>query len=141
MSSRDAGRSSAALHPVVSPAGPSTTRWQLSADHHLSRRNSVEVSQSRLRDQSREVKFALVLNQLRDGDVLDRDGVVRIGCDHRVPIAIVMGGCQQRLEIRKDRVIDLDHVRVGVEIGNGFVAEIGREHERVASVGADSQML
>src|SRR5215467_6738735 len=34
MSCRDAGRPSAALHSVVNAAGPSTTRWQLSANHH-----------------------------------------------------------------------------------------------------------
>jgi len=37
MSCRDAGRPSAAPHSVVNPAGPSTTRWQLWADHHLNR--------------------------------------------------------------------------------------------------------
>ena len=36
MSCRDAGGPSAALHSVVNPAGPSTTRWRLSADHYLS---------------------------------------------------------------------------------------------------------
>src|SRR5262249_13972785 len=36
MSCRDAGRPSAALHSVVNPADPSTTRWRLSADHYLS---------------------------------------------------------------------------------------------------------
>src|SRR6266566_6844899 len=36
MSCRDAGRPSAALHSAVNAAGPSTKRWQLSADHHLS---------------------------------------------------------------------------------------------------------
>ena len=82
------------------------------------------------------MKVALVPNQLRDGDVLDRDGVVGVGRDHRVPMPIVMGGCQERLEIGKYRMIDFDHVRVGMEIRNGFVAEIGREYERVA-IGPD----
>src|ERR1700730_16879301 len=89
------------------------------------------------RARSEEVKVALVLSQLRDGDVLDRDAVVGIGRDHRVPMRIIIGGCQESLEICKDRVIDLDHIRVEMEIRNGFVAEIGREHERIASVGPD----
>src|SRR5262249_40041252 len=157
-SRRDAGRLSAALPFVVNAARPSTTRWQLSADHHLGRveawsfpplysitssaRSSREAAfmfanggtkraypdvcpllakatslSHRLavamikvharaqfsrrycgrgfRNQSREVKVALVLNQLSDGDVLDRDGVVGIGRDHRVPAAIIMGGRQE----------------------------------------------
>jgi hypothetical protein len=52
------------------------------------------------------VKIALVLNELRDGDVLDRDGVVGIGGDHRVAAAVIVGGGQQLLEVGKDRVID-----------------------------------
>src|SRR5262249_11564760 len=50
---------------------------------------------------------------------------------------IIMGGCQESLEICKDRVVYLDPIRIGMEIVNGFVAEIGREHEGIPSVGAD----
>jgi len=82
------------------------------------------------------VKIALVLNKLRDGDVLERNGIVGVGCDHRVSNPIVMGGCQESLEICKYCVIDLDHIRIGVEIRNGFVAEIGSEYESIAAVGA-----
>src|SRR5262249_1068348 len=59
------------------------------------RSSRQRVSQPRLRDQSREVKVALVLNKLRDGDVLDGNGVVGIGRDHRVPTPIIMGGRQE----------------------------------------------
>ena len=161
MSCRDAGGPSAALHSVVNPAGPSTTRWRLSADHYLSpqkrgssrrftrsprrrghrvgrrlclpRRHKSDLPRRllfvhflakatslsdrlavaimstrpstalrgrsfrsrcvvavsgrgyrsrRLEGRSRKVKVALVLNQLRDGDVLDGDGVVGVGRDH-----------------------------------------------------------
>jgi hypothetical protein len=85
-----------------------------------------------VRERSREVKIALVLNELRDRDVLDRDGIVGIGCDHRVPIAIIMRRRQQRLKICKNRVIDFDHIRLGVEIRDSDVAEISGKHERVA---------
>jgi hypothetical protein len=36
-SCRDAGRLSTARHSAVNASGPSTPRWQFSADHHLSR--------------------------------------------------------------------------------------------------------
>ena len=85
---------------------------------------------------SREVKIALVLNKLRDGDVLQCDAVMGIGCDHRVAIPIIVCGCQQSLDICKYRVIDFDHVRIGVEIRNGFVAEVSRKYESVAGSSA-----
>src|SRR5262249_35767126 len=44
--------------------------------------------------------------------------------------------CQESLEICKYCVIDLDQIRIGVEIRNGFVAEIGSEYESIAAVGA-----
>src|SRR6516225_689268 len=86
---------------------------------------------------SREVKIALVLNKLRDGDVLQCDAVMGIGCHHRVPVPIIMRGRQQRVEICKYRVIDFDHICIGVEIRNGFVAEISRKYESVAGISAN----
>ncbi len=85
-----------------------------------------------VRGRSGEVKIALVLHELRDGDVLDRDRIVGIGGDHRVAAAIIVCGGQQLLEIGKDGVIDFDHVRAGAEIGEGDIAEIRGENERVA---------
>jgi hypothetical protein len=72
-----------------------------------------------------------VLNELRDGDILDRDRIVGIGGDHRVAAAIIVCGGQQLLEVGKDRVIHFDLVRTGVEIAEGDVAKIGREHESI----------
>jgi hypothetical protein len=46
------------------------------------------------------VEVALVLNELRDSDVLDRDRVVWVGGDHRVSVGIILGDGQQGLEIR-----------------------------------------
>src|SRR6266508_2035470 len=75
-----------------------------------------------VRGRSREVEIALMLNELRDGDVLDRDRIVGIGGDHRIAAAVVVGGGQERLEVGKHGVIDFDHVRTGVEIGEGDIA-------------------
>src|SRR5713226_3506742 len=116
------------------PARTGIRRFLQSAVWHVPVPGSGPLSSSF--EASREVKIALVLNELRDGDVLDRDGIVGVGCDHRVPTAIIMGGCQDSVEICKYRVIDLDHIRIGVEIRNSFVAEIGREYESIATVGA-----
>jgi hypothetical protein len=85
---------------------------------------------------SREVKIALVLHKLRDGDVLQCNAVMGIGRDQRVAIPIIMYGCQQSLDIRKYRVIDFNHIRIGVEIRNGFVAEVSRKYESVAGSSA-----
>src|SRR6266508_9919 len=85
-----------------------------------------------VRGRSREVEVALVLNELRDGDVLERDRILGICGDYGVPIPIIVCGGQQLLEIGKDGVIDFDHIRLGVEIADGDVAEIGREHESIA---------
>jgi hypothetical protein len=40
-----------------------------------------------VRGRSGEVKIALVLHELRDGDVLERDRIVGVGGDHRVTAA------------------------------------------------------
>src|SRR5205823_14403224 len=86
----------------------------------------------RLQERSHEVKIALVLNELRDGDVLDRDAMVGVGRDHRAPMTIIVCSGQQGLEICKYLVIDFDHIAARVEIRDGGVAEISRKHERVA---------
>jgi hypothetical protein len=78
------------------------------------------------------VEIALVLDELRDGDVLERDRSVGIGDDHRVAAAVIVGGGQDGLEMREHGVIDFDHARTGVEIADGDVAEIGREYKRIA---------
>jgi hypothetical protein len=65
------------------------------------------------------VEIALVLHELRDGDVLERDRIVGIGGDHGVPVPIIVCGGEQLLEVCKDRVIDFDLVRTGVEIADG----------------------
>jgi hypothetical protein len=70
------------------------------------------------------VEVALVLHELGDADVLDRDGIVGIGGNHRAPARVVVCGGQQRLEIRKHGVIDFDRVGFGMEIRDGGVAEI-----------------
>ena len=73
---------------------------------------------------SGEVKIALVLNKLRDSDVLQCDAVMGVSRDYRVPMPIIVCGCQESLDTRKYRVVDFDYIRIGVEIGNGFVAEV-----------------
>src|SRR5260370_10168105 len=86
----------------------------------------------RLQARSREVKIALVLNELRDGDVLDRDAMVGVGRDHRAPMTIIVCSGQPGLEICQYLVIDFDHIVLWVEIRDAGVAEISRKHERVA---------
>lgn len=76
-----------------------------------------------------------MLSELRDGGVLDGYRIVRIGGDHRVPTAVVLCGGKERLEICKYSVIDLDCVRIGMEIRNRGVAEVRREHEGIANGG------
>jgi hypothetical protein len=112
------------------PARTGIRRFLQSAVWHVPVPGSGPLSSSF--EASREVEIALVLNELRDGDILDRDGVVGVGGDHRVAMPIISCGGQQGLEICKYRVIDFDHIRSGVEIRDGGVAEIGREYERVA---------
>jgi hypothetical protein len=59
MSWRDAGSSWAALHSVVSPAGPSTTWWRLSADHYLSaQKRDKRPSQERLGRRTHQIQRA-----------------------------------------------------------------------------------
>src|SRR5260221_6860035 len=53
-------------------------------------KSGQRASEPRLGDRSREVQIALVLNGLRDGDVLQRDGIVGVSRDHRVAIPLVM---------------------------------------------------
>jgi hypothetical protein len=65
------------------------------------------------------VEIALVLDELRHGDVLERDRRVGVGGDHRVAAAVIVGGGQDGLEIREHGVIDFDHVRAGIEIAEG----------------------
>ena len=86
---------------------------------------------------SGEVKIALVLNKLRDSDVLQCDAVMGVSRDYRVPMPIVVCGCQESLHIRKYRVVDFDYICVGVEIRNGFVAEVSRKYESIAGTSAD----
>ncbi|MGE5780010.1 MAG: hypothetical protein ACM30D_11985 [Hyphomicrobiales bacterium] len=62
------------------------------------------------------MEVALVLNELGDGDVLDRDGIVGVGGDHRVPVAVILRGGQQRLEVCEYGVIDFDLVRTGSKL-------------------------
>src|SRR6266403_2067017 len=71
---------------------------------------------------SGEVKIALVLNKLRDSDVLHGDAVMGVSCDYRVSMPIIVCGRQESLDIRKYRVVDFDYICVRAEICNGFVA-------------------
>jgi hypothetical protein len=86
---------------------------------------------------SGEVKIALVLPKLRDGDVLHGDGVMGGSRDYRVPMPIIVCGGQESLDIRKCRVVDFDYICVGVEIRNGFVAEVSRKYESIAGTSAN----
>src|SRR6185312_12984248 len=81
---------------------------------------------------SGEVKIALVLNKLRDGDVLHGDAVMGVSCNHRVSMPIIVCGCQESLDIRKYLVVDFDYICVRAEICKGFVAEVSGKYERVA---------
>lgn len=57
--------------------------------------------------------------------------------DYRVPMPIIVCGCQESLDIRKYRVVDFDYICIGVEIRNGFVAEVSRKYESIAGTGAN----
>ena len=82
------------------------------------------------------MKIALVLNKLRHSDVFHGDAVMGISRDYRVPMPIIVCGCQESLDTRKYRVVDFDHICVGVKIRNGFVAEVSRKYESVAGTSA-----
>src|SRR5262245_1994408 len=107
--------------------------WGALTDSCSSMVNGLERAVS---SRSGEVKIALVLNKLRDSDVLQCDAVMGVSRDNRVPMPIIVCGCQESLDTRKYRVVDFDRIRIGVEIGNGFVAEISREYESIGSIGA-----
>ena len=90
---------------------------------------------------SREVEVALMLHELRDRDVVHRDAVVGVGCNHRVAVPIIVRGRQQSLEIGNHRVIDGDHIRVEFEIGNRVVTEVGLEHECIVAGARDQHVV
>src|SRR5258708_23660470 len=78
------------------------------------------------------MKVALVRQQLRGGDVLDGDGVVRGVRDDGVAVS-VMGCCEDGGHASEDRLADLDGVFCRVEIRNGDLAKFRREHERIVT--------
>ena len=82
-----------------------------------------------------------MLRELRDRDVLHRDAVARVGCNHGIAMAVIVRGHQQRLEIGKDGVIDGDHIRVDFEVGNRVVTEVGLEHERIVAGARDQHVV
>src|SRR5258708_23033544 len=79
------------------PARTGIRRFLQSAVWHVPVPGSGPLSSSF--EASREVEIALVLNKLRDGDVLDGDGVVGVGGDYRVAMPIIVCGRRERLGI------------------------------------------
>ena len=65
-----------------------------------------------LSSNSNEVKIALVLNKFRDGDVLHSDAVMGVSRDYRVPVPIIMCGCQESMHIRKYRAVEIGRAHV-----------------------------
>src|SRR5689334_4689419 len=57
--------------------------------------------------------------------------------DYRVPMPIIVCGCQESMDIRKYRAVDFDYICVRAEICNGFVAEVSGKYERVAGSSTD----
>jgi hypothetical protein len=75
-----------------------------------------------------EMKIALMVRQLDLGHILCCSRVVRVERAHR----IIGCGVQKVLDLGNRGVIDFAHIRIGVEIRNGFVAEISPEYESIA---------
>jgi hypothetical protein len=76
-------------------------------------------------------KFALVCQQLRCGDVLNGDRVMRGIRNDGIAVCVVVGRGQESGHVCKDRLADLDRVRCGVEVRNGDLAKIRGEDECV----------
>jgi hypothetical protein len=90
------------IHPHachVYPRGAGHAREILDLGEPVADGCSVMVNglERAVSSRSGEVKIALVLNKLRDGDVLHGDGVMGVSCNHRVPMPIIVCGCQKSL--------------------------------------------
>jgi hypothetical protein len=78
-------------------------------------------------------QLEIVLVQVRQRDVLQRDGVRGIERDHHVAADLRACGLNRR-KVGKQAVLDFDHVvaaRSRREVGDGVEAEAGLEDERV----------
>jgi hypothetical protein len=77
------------------------------------------------------MEVALVGDQLCGRDVLERDRVVRGISDDSVAGAVVVGGGQQRGDVGKNGLAELQRIGRRREAGQGDIAKIRREHEAV----------
>src|SRR5947207_550299 len=76
-----------------------------------------------------KMKVALMRQQLRRGDVLKSDRVVRGVRDDGIALRVVMGRGQESSHVRKDRPAYLDCIRFGREIRNGDLTKIRYKNE------------
>src|SRR5262245_50727458 len=80
---------------------------------------------------SRSNKQEVVGVQLRNGHSLQRYRVVGVESDHSVSMAIVGSMGLNSGKVGKQRVVELDRVLVGLEVGDHVLAEARSKHKRV----------
>src|SRR5882724_10362798 len=66
--------------------------------------------------------------QLRGSDASQCDRVVRVISDHRVALPVTGRMSLHGSKVSKERVINLDVIRIWLEIGNHVIAEVRVEH-------------
>lgn len=77
------------------------------------------------------MKVILVRQQLRRGDVLNGNRVVRDIRDDGIAVFVIVGRRQESGDVCKDRLADLNCVFCRVEVRNGNLTKIRREDERM----------